>query len=158
MKVLGLGQFGVAVGSGTLAALGLGSCVAVALYDPRARVGGMVHVVLPSISLARDRSNAARFAETAVPLLLDEMTRSGADSGLLAARLVGGASMFATLTPAGTMHMGQRNVVACRSALAAAGIRIKGELVGGEVGRSVWFDVESGTVTVRSVGHDPETL
>ena len=71
--VVGLGKFAVAKGTGILAALGLGSCAVVVMYDTVVTAGGMVHVVLPSQSLSRDRANLARFAETAVPLLLGEM-------------------------------------------------------------------------------------
>jgi chemotaxis protein CheD len=157
-RVVGLGQFGVLQGQGTLASYGLGSCVGVVLHDAEARVGGLVHVVLPSTQLSRDRANPARFAETAVPLLMGEMLRAGAVRGRIRARLVGGASMFASLTPAGTVQMGQRNLNACRLALQKASVAIAAEAVGGEIGRSLWFDVATGGVTVRSVGREPEAL
>jgi chemotaxis protein CheD len=157
-RTIGLGQWAVAKGSGTLACLGLGSCVAVILHDPAACVGGMVHVVLPTASLSRDRSNPARSAETAVPLLVSQTLREGAVLGRLTARLVGGASLFAALTPAGTVQIGQRNVSACRTALNAQGIEITAEAVGGELGRSVWLAVGTGIVTVRSVGRAPQQL
>jgi chemotaxis protein CheD len=115
-------------------------------------------VVLPSPSLSRDQSNPARFAETAVPMLIGELVRAGAVRGRLTARLVGGASLFASLTAPGTVQIGQRNVNACRGALAAAGIDVVAAAVGGEVGRSVWYAVQSGAVLVRSVGHAPEHL
>jgi chemotaxis receptor (MCP) glutamine deamidase CheD len=56
------------------------------------------------------------------------------------------------------VQIGQRTVNACRTALAAAGIDVVAAAVGGELGRSVWYDVASGIVTVRSVGHAPEQL
>lgn len=157
-RVVGLGQYAVVQGRGTLASYGLGSCVALVLYDAEAQVGGLVHVVLPSGQLSRDRSNPARFAETAVPLLVGEMLKAGAVRGRMRARLVGGASMFAALTPAGAVQMGHRNVGACRTALQQAGVALAAEAVGGEIGRSLWFDVATGTVTVRSVGREPEDL
>lgn len=155
---VGLAQFAVAQGPATLACLGLGSCVAVLLHDPETHVGGIVHVVLPGRSLARDRSNPARFAETAVPLLLDAVEQAGARRERLIARLVGGASMFANLVPAGSMHMGQRNVIACRAALRAVDIQIAAEAVGGEQGRSVWMRTDTGETMVRVVGREPEYL
>lgn len=157
-RTVGLGRYAVAQGGGTLACLGLGSCVAVVLHDPVAQVGGLAHVVLPSPSLSRDRSNPGRFAETAVPLLIAEVLRAGATRGKVSARLVGGASMFTGLAPAGAVQMGQRNVNACRAALEAAAIPISAEAVGGEIGRSVWLAVDSGVLTVRSVGREPEHL
>lgn len=156
--IVSLGQSAVSHGAETLAVLGLGSCVAVILHDPEAHIGGLVHVVLPSISLARDRSNPSRFAETAVPYLLEQLQAAGALCERLTGRLVGGASMFANLIPAGSMHMGHRNVMACRAALRAVQVRVTGEAVGGEAGRSVWFEAASGRVLVRTVGHEPVEL
>jgi chemotaxis protein CheD len=157
-RAIGLGHWAVLQREGALACLGLGSCVAVILDDRDARVGGLAHVVLPTASLSRDQSNPARFAETAVPMLIGELVRAGAVRGRLRARLVGGASLFGALTPPGTVQIGQRNVSACRTALSTAGIDVVGAAVGGEVGRSVWYAVHSGTVTVRSVGHAPEQI
>jgi chemotaxis protein CheD len=115
-------------------------------------------VVLPTASLSRDRSNPARSAESAVPLLVGEVLREGGVRGRLRARLVGGASLFSALTPPGTVQIGQRNISACRAALVAQGIDVVAEAVGGELGRSVWLDVATGTVTVRSVGHAPQQI
>jgi chemotaxis protein CheD len=138
-----------------LVTLGLGSCVAVLLYDPEARVGGMAHVLLPDPSSARDTSNAAKFASTAVPLLVSRMLERGARRERLEARIVGGASMFSLLTISGAINMGARNVAACRGALETAGIPICGEEVGREQGRSVRFFLGDGRVLVTSaVGAD----
>lgn len=156
--VVGLGRLVVSQSAETLAVLGLGSCVAVIMDDRERAIGGIVHVLLPSQSLSRDRSNPARFAETAVPVLVGEMERAGASRSAISARLVGGAAMFSTLTPAGSVHIGQRNVAAARLACRSAGLRMAGEAVGGMVGRSVWFDVATGIVTVRTVGGEPEQL
>ena len=135
-----------------LVTLGLGSCVAVALHDAEAGVGGLAHVLLPSLSLSRASGNPGRFPQTAVPLLAQAMGGLGADQRRMTARLVGGASMFASLAAAGSVQMGERNVVAVRAVLGKMGIPVIGELVGGGLGRSVWFDVSTGQLTVRSVG------
>lgn len=135
-----------------LVTLGLGSCVAVALHDTEAAVGGLAHVLLPSLSLSRASGNPGRFPQTAVPLLAQAMAALGADQRRMTARLVGGASMFSSLAAAGSVQMGERNVVAVRAVLGRMGIPVIGELVGGSLGRSVWFDVSTGQLTVRSVG------
>lgn len=137
-----------------LVTLGLGSCVAIMLYDKDAKVGGMAHVLLPSRSLARDSSNPAKFPETAVPLLLQRMAQLGADPRRVVAKLAGGASMFAALMTPGTIQMGERNVVASRNALRDAAISITGEAVGGAQGRSVRFHLADGSVEIRTVGSD----
>ena len=157
-KLVRLGAIAVSNGGETLAALGLGSCVAVLLHDPSAAIGGMAHVLLPSQSLSRDRSSPGRAADTAVPALLEQMIEHGASKPTTVARMVGGASMFSDLLAAGTVHIGERNVAACRLALRQAGIPIVGEAVGGKGSRSVWFDVGSGSVTVRSVHGGTSTL
>jgi len=141
-------------GEAVLVTLGLGSCVAIMLYDADSRAGAMAHVLLPSISLARDTSNRAKFPETAVPLLIERLKALGADPRRLSAKLAGGARMFSQLATPGTIQMGERNVLAARSALRAAAIPIVREAVGGERGRSVRFHLNDGRVEIRSVGTD----
>ena len=138
--------------SDVLVTLGLGSCVAIMLHDRQARVGGLAHVLLPEPALARDRHNTAKFAATAVPMLIEELAGMGARERRLEARLAGGASMFATLMVPGSLNMGERNIRASREALRAAGIPILGESVGGDYGRSVRFTVGDGRTVVSSVG------
>ncbi|MFN8646196.1 MAG: chemotaxis protein CheD [Gemmatimonadales bacterium] len=135
-----------------LVTLGLGSCVAITLHDAERQVGGLAHILLPSRSLSRSAENPGRFPQTALPALVEEMTALGADRRRLTARLAGGASMFANLVPAGSMQMGDRNVIAVREVLNHLAIPIVGESVGGNSGRSVWFTVADGQVEVRSAG------
>jgi chemotaxis protein CheD len=141
-------------GDGVIVTLGLGSCVAIMLHDAETKAGAMAHVLLPSRSLARDSANPAKFPETAVPFLVDCLKRLGADPRRLVAKLAGGASMFSQLVTPGTIQMGERNVLAARSVLRAAGIPIMRESVGGERGRSIRFHVCDGRVEIRSVGAD----
>ncbi|PYP41410.1 MAG: chemotaxis protein CheD [Gemmatimonadetes bacterium] len=145
-------------GEGVLVTLGLGSCVAIMLYDAESRAGAMAHVLLPSISLARDISNRAKFPETAVPLLVERLKGLGADPRRLVAKLAGGASMFSQLVTPGTIQMGERNVLAARTSLRAAGIPILREAVGGERGRSIRFYVKDGRVEIRSVGEHADVI
>lgn len=135
-----------------LVTLGLGSCVAIMLHDRQAGVGALAHVLLPEPALARDRHNTAKFAATAVPMLVEELAGMGAKARRLEARLAGGASMFATLMVPGSLNMGERNIRASREALRQAGIPILGEAVGGDYGRSVRFTVGEGRTVVSSVG------
>lgn len=145
-----IAHFAVARGSGRLMAVGLGSCVAITLYDPRQRVGGLAHVLLPDPSVARDASNPARFASEVVPLLLDAMRAQGGRPPYLA-RLAGGAALFGAMLGTSAGQMGERNIKASRSALDVAGIAIAAEETGGQAGRSVSLDVSTGELTVKSV-------
>jgi chemotaxis protein CheD len=135
-----------------LVTLGLGSCIAIVLHDPVSRVGGMAHVLLPSRSLSRAVENPGRFPQSAVPALIEQMAALGADPRRLTARLAGGASMFANLVPAGSIQMGERNVIAAREVLNRHAVPIIGEAVGGSRGRSVWFSPADGVLRVRAVG------
>lgn len=145
-------------GDGLLVTLGLGSCVAIMLYDAEMKAGAMAHVLLPSMSLARDITNRAKFPETAVPLLVERLKTLGADPRRLVAKLAGGASMFGQLVTPGTIQMGERNVLAARTSLRAARIPIVREAVGGERGRSIRFYVKDGRVEIRSVGASDSTI
>jgi chemotaxis protein CheD len=137
--------------AGTISTIGLGSCVAIMLYDASTRVGGMAHVLLPNETLSRDRSNPAKFPRTAIPLLLDEMRRLDGSLGRVRAKIVGGASMFGNLLPPGGINIGERNIVAVRDALSDAKVPIVAEDTGSDYGRSVFFHVLDGRVEVRSL-------
>ena len=145
-------------GDGVLVTLGLGSCVAIMLHDPQTKTGAMAHVLLPSTSLVRDLTNRAKFPETAVPLLIERLKALGADPRRLVAQLAGGARMFSQLVTPGTIQMGERNVLASRTALRVAAIPVIREAVGGDRGRSVRFYVQDGRVEIRSVGVDADVI
>ncbi len=143
-------DFAVARGQGVISTIGLGSCVAIAIYDKQTRIGGMAHVLLPSEGLSRDKENRAKFPGSAVPLLLEEMKKLGA-RGPFTAKIAGGSSMFGTLMPSGGINMGERNVASSRQALSDAGIPLAAQDVGGDYGRSVYFHLDDGRVLVRSL-------
>ncbi|MEP6493043.1 MAG: chemotaxis protein CheD [bacterium] len=136
---------------GLITTIGLGSCVAIVMHDPVAHVGGLAHILLPNESMSRDRTNPAKFPQTAVPLVLAEMRQLGANQQRIKAKIIGGASMFASLVPQGGINIGERNVVAVRAVLAALNIPLIAEDVGADYGRSVYLFVKDGRVEVRSL-------
>jgi chemotaxis protein CheD len=148
----------IGVADDVLVTVGLGSCVAIILYDAEAKVGGLAHTLLPSPALSRRDSNPAKFPQTAVPRLLELMQADGASPSRITARLAGGASMFAALAPPGTVQMGERNLVAARQALNAHGVPVVGEAVGGDFGRTVRLRVGDGLVEVSTVAHGVQQL
>jgi chemotaxis protein CheD len=156
--VVPMGQLAVKTAPLTLAALGLGSCVAVMLYDRVATVGGMAHVLLPAGPAGAMRANPARYAQSAVPALVDAVLAAGGHRPRLTARLAGGATMFANLVAPGLISIGERNTLAVREGLDALGIRVAGELVGGDHGRTVVFDLSDGRVRITSVRHGSHEL
>jgi chemotaxis protein CheD len=150
-------DYAVARGDAIIATIGLGSCVAIAVYDKTACVGGLAHILLPNEGMSRDTHNRAKFPGSAVPLLLEEMRKLGA-RGPFQAKLVGGASMFSSLLPEGGVNMGDRNVEASRRALGAAQISLIAQDTGGTYGRSVFLHVRDGRLIVRSLAHGEKIL
>jgi chemotaxis protein CheD len=150
----------VAEAPAVLVAVALGSCVAIVLFEPVSRIGAMSHVLLPSPAASRDPpgQQPGRFAQTAVPTMVERMIARGARAPSITARLVGGASMFTSLTPPGMIQMGDRNVVAAREALHRHGIRLSGEAVGGDFGRTAELDVSTGRLVISSYLRGAETL
>ena len=144
-------EFKAGAADTTLLTIGLGSCVAIALHDSEARVGGLSHILLPSPALSRRDQSPGKFPQTAIPLLLQDMVGLGARPGRITARLAGGASMFTNLQPAGTIQMGERNLVAVRAALAHDNIPLVGSAVGGDFGRTVRLRVADGQLEVSTV-------
>jgi chemotaxis protein CheD len=146
-------------GAQVLATIGLGSCVAIALYDRASGIGGLAHILLPSPSMSRETTNPAKFPETIVPLMIEEMRALGsrASSGI-AAKIVGGASMFGQLVNGTGINVGERNVIATREVLAAHGIPLLAEDTGLDYGRSVYFHLADGRVEVRSLKRGDRVL
>ncbi len=156
--IVRVADLGVGREDDELLTIGLGSCVAIILYDAAARVGGLAHVLLPSPALTRLNERPGKVPQTAVPELLARMAALGARADRTTARLVGGASMFASLTTAGTIQMGERNVVASRVVLAQHGLPIIAEAVGGDFGRTVRLQTADGRVEISSVSHGTSDL
>lgn len=157
-RIVSVADWAVDAGDAVLITLGLGSCVAIALYDEQARAGGLAHVLLPSQTLSGDRTRPAKFPETAVPFLVDRAVECGASARRLRARIVGGASMFAAAGPPGVAGIGGRNVQAVTEMLGRAGIPLVAHDTGGDHGRSVYLFLESGRLEVRSYAHGVRVL
>jgi chemotaxis protein CheD len=138
-----------------LVSLGLGSCIGLALLDRRTRRAGLAHVVLPQ-SGGHSTQNPMKFADRAVPELLQRVLRMGARRSSVEAVLVGGASMFATASPG--LEVGQRNEAAVREQLHALRIPVVATATGGSHGRTIKVDVASSGVTVREAGGHDEPL
>jgi chemotaxis protein CheD len=150
-RLVRVAESAVAGADEVLVTFGLGSCVAIVLHEPARSLGALAHVLLPEPIPGRPDDHAAKYVSTAVPHLLQELARRGADRARLQGVLVGGASMVAALAMSGSLHIGARNVAAARKALRAAGVRIRAEAVGEEHGRSVAFHPRDGRVVVSSV-------
>lgn len=137
-----------------LVSIGLGSCIGLALVDRRSAFAGLAHIILPESASAG--SAPGKFADLAVPALLDRLSALGAATSRLDAVLAGGAQMFAL--GSGGMDIGTRNEAATRAALGRAGIRVAAAATGGSRGRTVRVRVADGLVTVKEAGGREEPL
>ena len=144
---VGIADYAVAESGVTFTTSGLGSCVGVALYDRRAGVGGLAHVMLPSLETGAG-DDEGKFADTAVPAMLAEMEGRGATPGSVRAKLAGGANVLDFTSLDGTI--GTRNVEAVEAALSEHGVAITARDVGGDHGRSLRFESETATLRIRS--------
>ncbi len=149
---VGMGQIAVGNKDDRLAAV-LGSCVGVVLFHPRLSAAALAHVVLPASS-GRDGA-PGKFADTAIAAMITELSRLGINRAGLVAKLTGGACMFGA---GGPMQIGDANIAATREALAAAGIPIVAQDVGGRVGRRITVDCRDGRVTIECVNHPPRII
>jgi chemotaxis protein CheD len=135
---------------GILVTVGLGSCVGVALYDSTARVAGLAHVLLSDSTMFRNQHNMAKFADTAIPLLVEEMTRFGARSGRLTAKIAGGSQLFSFENS--LVSVGEKNIKMVRLTLNKLKIRLLAEDVGGNTGRTMKVFATNGKVIISTVG------
>jgi chemotaxis protein CheD len=152
---VGIAEFEVTGDGAALTTSGLGSCVGVALYDSEARVAGLVHVMLPAAE-EMDDGKRAKFADTGTQQLIDEMEAIGAEAGRMTAKIAGGSDMLDFSD--GGSGIGDRNVQQVRETLAANDIPLVGEDVGGEHGRSLRLETNSGDLIVKSANRDNRTL
>ena len=136
-----------------LITIGLGSCVGVTLYDPVHKIGGLVHVMLPRMGeFSKSGGKPAKFADTGIPLLLEEVLRLGANRRMLEAKLAGGAQMFTGADKKFRFDIGERNVEVAREVLKNLGVRIVGEDVGGNRGRTMILETTTGRVLLKTLG------
>ena len=136
-----------------LSCLGLGSCIGLSLYDPFAHVGGVAHIVLPSAPDGRN-TPYPKYADTAIPHLIEELLKLGATKRNLAAKIVGGARMGLIPGQHSIFKTGERNIEATQAALASAGLSLAASDTGGNKGRTMRLFVGTGNVTVSTGGGD----
>ncbi len=142
--MIGIGEY--RVGSFPMMTIGLGSCIGLTIYDETLKIGAMVHIMLPDSAGRKDRPG--KYADTAIPLLIGELTTKGSKTRSLVAKMAGGACMFEYF---GTnLNIGERNAERVRAILKENNIPLLKEDVGGKVGRSVTFlPANGGKVTIR---------
>ncbi len=137
-----------------LKAYGLGSCLAVGLYDPQSGLGGLGHMLLPKRPKHNPIGTDGKYVDAGIYQMVDVLVQEGADRESLIAKIAGGANMFESVHQTLIDSIGARNSKSARETLAALGIPLVGEDVGGNRGRTVEFDLATGIMMVYCARDD----
>lgn len=140
-----------------LITLGLGSCVGIAIYDKNSKVGGLSHIMLPDSNFFSNNIKPEKFADLAIPLMVEEITK-GKSNRSLVAKIAGGASMFNFPDKKDSDGIGSRNVEAVISVLKKLGIPILASETGGKIGRTMIVDLDNFDVSIRTANREIVTL
>lgn len=133
----------------------LGSCIGVAIYDTKAKVGGILHFMLPlsSVNPEKAKANPAMFADTGIPTFFKAAYKLGAARSALKIKMAGGAQVF---DDKDFFAVGKRNQVVARKIFWKNNMLIEKEHVGGQMSRTMYLDIESGRTWLVVKGQEIE--
>ena len=154
--VIKVGMADLKTGKGTdvLTTLGLGSCIGLTFYDPTSKIGGLVHYMLPDRTKLKNNSNIAKFGDTGIRELYNQVIAMGASKYRLVAKIAGGAKMFEVSGLSGIGNVGDRNAEAAKKILKELGVKLIAEDTGLNYGRTVELHCDTGEFYVKSVGKE----
>lgn len=130
----------------------LGSCIGICIYDRMKKIGGMAHILLPKDTTGG--LNPEKYADTAIPLLINRLVKEGAKKEFMSAKIAGGASMFKFESNISLGQIGERNIEETKKLLEKSGIPILEEDTGGNAGRVINFFLDDGHLRVRAAGKE----
>ena len=154
---VGISDMKVVNAPDVLVTYALGSCVGICLYDPVSQIAGLAHVLLPNFKgdLA---DNRLKYADSSIPIMLNEMVARGCNKHRIVAKIMGGASMFKVSGDSSIGNIGNRNVDSTKNVLKNLAIPIAAEDTGSDYGRTVWFHSVNGAVEVKSFNNQNKNL
>jgi chemotaxis protein CheD len=153
---IGISEMSLGKDTTLLITIGLGSCIGIALWDPITNIGGLSHIMLPDSDAIRNHKkfNPGKFANTAIPLLVDYMVKAGAVKRRIVAKIAGGAQMFKF----SRFNVGKRNYDAVKIELQNLKINLKAEDCLGDKGRTILFNCQNGVLIVKKIEQDMKKL
>jgi len=149
--IVGVGKIACAEDPQVLITQALGSCIGLTLWDPRSRLGGMAHIMLPASPEGDVTGRRHRFADLAIPELVEQMVDAGAGRHRLIAKMAGGASMFRG--ESGMDSIGGRNAAAVLEQLEKCGLLVRAADTGGSHARTIELHLDTGILLVRSYSY-----
>ena len=147
---VGISDLNVVLPPQKIITIGLGSCVGIGLYDADSKVAGLAHIMLPDSTQFRNVTQPLKFADLAIPILIEKMVSKGCKRKNIVAKIAGGASMFNFSDKNMISDIGKRNTEAVKRSLKSQ--------TGGNKGRTMIIDSSNGEVTIRVVGKGILTL
>ena len=150
---VGMADLKIAKAPDSLTTLGLGSCIGLTLYDPVAKVGGLVHYMLPDSTQLK-----TKFGDTGIVELYNQMIKQGASPRRMVAKIAGGAKMFGGSGISNIVNVGERNELAAQKALKKLNIPLVAQDTGLNYGRTVILDCETGDFIIKAVGKPLKTI
>ena len=155
---VGMADLKVCGVSDKLSSAGLGSCIGICIWDKSKKLAGLAHIMLPSSVQSKNASNRAKFADTAIVEALLMLGKAGAATSGLVAKIAGGAQMFKFSSDSDVLKVGERNTVAVIEHLKKNNIKLLAQDTGGNFGRTIFFDVETGELLIKTIGHGEKTI
>lgn len=149
---VGIADMKTATSPDIIMTIGLGSCIGIAMYDRTKNIGGLAHIMLPDSTQFKNVKNPMKFADLAIPMLIDELEKLGVNRRNLKCKIAGGASMFNFSDKSMIMDIGNRNGKSVKEALKKHSIPVLAEDLGGNKGRTMIFDTADGSVKIKTVG------
>ena len=147
---VGIADMKIGKGNDLLVTYALGSCIGLCFYDQRTKTGALLHIMLP-LNMEPGRKNPLKYADTGIRETLRQLETQGASRSRITVKIAGGAKMF-EVNGGNLGNIGQRNIESVHTILRKEGIRLLGEHVGGNVARTLLFDLDSGQSCIRSYG------
>ncbi len=148
---VGLADYKTGKAPDSLITYGLGSCVGIAIYDAKHKIGGLAHIMLPDSSQARESENLAKFADTCLPLMINELINKGASKINMQAKIAGGAQMFSLNKASDILSIGNRNTESVKKTLKELNIPIIASDTGGTYGRTVELFLDTGKYKIKTI-------
>lgn len=146
--LVGVAEYALTTDERPLRTSGVGSCGVVAVHDETAGVSGLIHFMLPCAESSDEQGPVAKFCDSGIEAMLEEFEAEGGTASRSWAKLAGGATMISF--DSFEQPIGEQNVAAARETLADRHISIRGSDVGGDAGRRVTFDPETGELQIKT--------
>ncbi len=153
---IGIAEIGISTAPDILRTI-LGSCVGICLYEPESKTGGISHIMLPTYKPTIS-SGKEKFADTAIPLLIEKFEKRGLEREKIVAKIIGGATMFKLSEDSAMSKIGINNSTKAVEILNEHNIEIAAQDIGGDFGRTIDFYLDTGMIKIKSLGKEERIL